>query len=632
MTTMAGASYPIANYLTPVPNTTQNSTKQSLQSSISTQSPSKLTKRRNHLRPKILRTLNKPYQNPLPPHQPPKNPVIPIEPIEPLIETTGQKLSDPESNNPNYDSFVEEFSASSGGNEGNLVEVEVEVGEGAKVGLGSSSARTFIGFGLCIFGLVIFRTIWAVWILGSDKKERILGNEDQLRDLRLGLHGNDFRGKFGIRNGGFVTVDERELEGKIEEIRRMAREAREIEGKKLEEIDGDLKEMSGADDSDDIEGDGSRIDGILKEIDERVSKLRKRLNSRRESPPLLKVEEAGKKGKKNSLDEREGNTMLMFRKKYKFRSPTTVPRDKPKGFQGSTNGGGGLGGKQASRNVKYPLGGNGEAARDVGSLDQDQKGDELKTSLRGSTSMLPDDDNRKKPATEKSSSLKDLKRISENHNGGMKLEEGMGENVKPHTGVVQDSSGGKSLDEEAKAREHDNRENEDSQRKLNELQNTTRSKSHAASQRNGRSRGGQLRSQASIGSGKDKQLNGQSDLWWLNLPYVLAILMQEGSENEPWRGFYTLKIESEAPKRTQTSYTVAFEDRVDATNFCYILESFFEDLPNTKADIIPLSVKELGEAVQLQLLKVIVVRKGQLQLYAGQPLADVEMALRELAK
>lgn len=41
-------------------------------------------------------------------------------------------------------------------------------------------------------------------------------------------------------------------------------------------------------------------------------------------------------------------------------------------------------------------------------------------------------------------------------------------------------------------------------------------------------------------------------------------------------------------------------------------------------------MQELHEAVKSDGMKVIVVRKGQLQLYAGQPLADVEMALCSL--
>lgn len=42
------------------------------------------------------------------------------------------------------------------------------------------------------------------------------------------------------------------------------------------------------------------------------------------------------------------------------------------------------------------------------------------------------------------------------------------------------------------------------------------------------------------------------------------------------------------------------------------------------------ALQELEEAVRSSELKVIVVKKGQLQLYAGQPPSDVESALRSL--
>lgn len=43
-------------------------------------------------------------------------------------------------------------------------------------------------------------------------------------------------------------------------------------------------------------------------------------------------------------------------------------------------------------------------------------------------------------------------------------------------------------------------------------------------------------------------------------------------------------------------------------------------------------VQELHEAVKANAMKVVVVKKRQLQLYAGQPFADVEMALHSLVQ
>jgi hypothetical protein len=66
--------------------------------------------------------------------------------------------------------------------------------------------------------------------------------------------------------------------------------------------------------------------------------------------------------------------------------------------------------------------------------------------------------------------------------------------------------------------------------------------------------------------------------------------MRRGSDHEEQGGLYTLKSASSAQEQIN-SYTVAFEDRVDANNFCFLLESFFEDLGDFSADIVPISIK-----------------------------------------
>ncbi|XP_078446870.1 ABC subfamily C protein isoform X2 [Wolffia australiana] len=124
--------------------------------------------------------------------------------------------------------------------------------------------------------------------------------------------------------------------------------------------------------------------------------------------------------------------------------------------------------------------------------------------------------------------------------------------------------------------------------------------------------------------------SNEDRLWWLTLSHVLAIFLHRGSARTQFRGLYTLKHESESDKGSNTSYTVVFQDRADATNFCYLLESFFENLEDFCADVIPMSTKELHDAVKSDGLQVIVVRKGQLRLYAGQPLAEAEMQLSSI--
>lgn len=67
--------------------------------------------------------------------------------------------------------------------------------------------------------------------------------------------------------------------------------------------------------------------------------------------------------------------------------------------------------------------------------------------------------------------------------------------------------------------------------------------------------------------------------------------MRRGLKHEGVGGLYTLRIPSGVQDLTEASYTVAFEDRGDAKNFCYLLESFFEDLGDFDVDVVPLSVK-----------------------------------------
>lgn len=65
--------------------------------------------------------------------------------------------------------------------------------------------------------------------------------------------------------------------------------------------------------------------------------------------------------------------------------------------------------------------------------------------------------------------------------------------------------------------------------------------------------------------------------------------MRRGLDDEGLGGPFALKDISGS--NSKSSHTVAFEDRGDATNFCYILQSFFEDLPDFSAEIVPLSIK-----------------------------------------
>ncbi|CAI9260697.1 unnamed protein product [Lactuca saligna] len=145
---------------------------------------------------------------------------------------------------------------------------------------------------------------------------------------------------------------------------------------------------------------------------------------------------------------------------------------------------------------------------------------------------------------------------------------------------------------------------------------------------NGSLKGKKGRNRKSGGDFGDMKISSKIDFWWTSLPYVLAILMQRGGKSEESEGLFTLR--SNFKSKSGLSHTVAFEDRGDATNFCYLLESFFQDLEDFTTNIIPIPTNELEDAVKSEIMKVVVVKKGQLQLYVGQPLTDVESALRTL--
>lgn len=67
--------------------------------------------------------------------------------------------------------------------------------------------------------------------------------------------------------------------------------------------------------------------------------------------------------------------------------------------------------------------------------------------------------------------------------------------------------------------------------------------------------------------------------------------MQRGDDPEGLGGLFTFQLSSEGQEQSKTSCVVAFADHSDASNFCYLLECFFEDLGDFSADVTPMSVK-----------------------------------------
>ena len=67
--------------------------------------------------------------------------------------------------------------------------------------------------------------------------------------------------------------------------------------------------------------------------------------------------------------------------------------------------------------------------------------------------------------------------------------------------------------------------------------------------------------------------------------------MQKGIGDEAERGFYNLRINTNAENQSYAIYTVAFEDLTDAKNFSYLLEFAFDDQPDAAVEVAPLSTK-----------------------------------------
>jgi hypothetical protein len=271
----------------------------------------KPTKRKNYLRPKILKTLPKLIPNPVIPILSPETEI----PLEPHLDS--ESPADEISSDNCAADKVEEFRAS---------EISAEH-DGI---VGKFSTKSVLKYGAYLVGIFVFQTFCAVWVLGNantDRKERNLDNSE------LGI-GENNEGKFLLSENGIGYVQDDELERKIEEIRAMAREARRSEAKAVKED---------VEDDDDIDEESAvsrqRVD-IEKEIGARLIKLQKKLNSAPEGLPGLFVNYLGMSGKgedrvsRDSSDSNEANGTLMFKKKFKF-SPSTKRVDGPKGFGGT---------------------------------------------------------------------------------------------------------------------------------------------------------------------------------------------------------------------------------------------------------------------------------------------------------
>ncbi|KAF5738721.1 wound-responsive family protein [Tripterygium wilfordii] len=571
-----------------------------LSSTISaSQFPLKPPKRKNHLRPKILKTLTKPY--PTDPISPPTLPIPSIEIASPEIPSQNEFVRE-------LPTGVETCSVAAG--EIDKVE-QLQVQETSGVAeeysslIGNIYSKDVFKYGLYLVGLFVFQTICTAWVLGTASST---GKDGDVDNLNSGVNGIDKRkpllnGK--VSSAGYFN--ESELEEKIAEIRAMARVARKSE----------VKLRGGTGGGDIVEEGSSSKDGIgiEDEIGARLAKLKKRLNSKREKLPgsfmnLLATFGEGEDGTSEdevSSDE-DNNKMLVFEKKLKFKRPLVDPRSKPKGFSGLQD--------PSDDNKKQSRLG-GEVVKGTNGSNDDDGDDSWGKLEPENRKIQPNGKIDNSNSNEKASGRAEVRKEMDTANADMRF--------------AKETHKGRSSVEVTKSRKPKDVRVQNSQTLTKENQGrSSRSGKPSVRSRTTGSKHRVTRDKPLISKVADKQSDSGTGLWWQKLPYILAILMRRGSGHEGSEGLFTLKSSSQAQDDGDFSYAVAFEDRIDANNFCYILESFFEDLGDFSADVVPMSTKELHAAVNSNFKKVIVVKKGQLQLYAGQPLADVEMALRSL--
>ncbi|KAJ8565932.1 hypothetical protein K7X08_008508 [Anisodus acutangulus] len=583
---------------------------------LTTPRPRKLTKRKNYLRPKILKTSTKPY-------------------IKPLTESASDELKSPENQerlsdegivNDTESTFYEtplqqihifpsdlaagDELTTSENQELQLSEVSDPAGA-VNATAGTFGKSSLLKFGLWVVGAFVFQTVCAVWVFGSadysGKNGGLDGNGYKNEVLELDLKG---KSKYKLRmqsieNGGTVFVDEAEMEKKIGEIQLMAREAREKE--KLESKGSDIDEER----EEEIEDSNVKM-GIKKEVDERLIKVRRRLGKVSNKQPTKSVTyPKNDRDDGGNLDEKELSAALIFKRKQKFRDFASKPSNKPKGFM---------------------------------ALDHLSVGTNGDKTLKGSTEVLKNgnreggvDLSERSVNKVEGGKVDVIKVVKKNslEKSGRKKEGIASELEEPEPGIDKsvDRNNGSSLLEAVDAKESSIQETATISNTGNTLvevmdssesrhmKSTTTMNRRKKSNRNGTSNMKEVMDQKVVKPKEGTESGNDTDFWWFSLPYVLVILMRRGHDDEGPEGLFTLK-----------SHTVAFQDRGDATNFCYLLQSFFEDLGDFSAEVAPLPVKELSEAIRSHTMKVIVVKKGKLKLYAGQPLADAEMALRSLVE
>nr|XP_010931644.2 LOW QUALITY PROTEIN: uncharacterized protein LOC105052511 [Elaeis guineensis] len=531
-------------------------------------SPRRRTKRPNRLRPKLPKTLIPPSQSP---PQPPPRPLPPPPPDEPAAA---------------HPVVV-------------VVEGEVEAIEGvvrAAEGVHPfppAGHRWFPGpvldLAFRFAALLAVQTVVAVWFLGGESVEDSRGREEQGRKARK------------VENVADETVEE--FERMMLEIRAMAKEARENERKDLAE--------------------GNRV---KEEVGRGLDRVRKSF-----AQVILDENSSSSSSSSKGRDGKRSGGKSNEKRKPGLLSSIAKTTDVPKGFSGSKGKdesvNGGTGGIQqiAHQNpVKEPsaLEEQGKKRARCSAMTNkfaEVEGDTV-SSTQG-TERLEKDHGSSSSRTRNTTSNPDY------IEGDLSLEVSSSTNAayRSRSHTQADISKEASLMENKSMLEMQNNESSTKANGKSSIVNRNIKKKAGLD-----SQTKQVEHKSVLKKDKDRQIDEGYNPWWLKLPYVLAIFLHRGSDGNGPKGLYTLRMNSSSDDGDSTSYTVAFQDRGDATNFCYLVESFFEELGDVSADIVPLTIQELDEAARAGELKLIVVRKGQLDLYAGQPLVEAETALRSL--
>ncbi|GAU11165.1 hypothetical protein TSUD_197890 [Trifolium subterraneum] len=514
---------------------------------------SKTARRKNYLRPKILKTLTK------------SSPIIPSNLPQPhhIISPPQEHefCVDVPANDTQFEDIIGAVRET-----GELEEFQVSVDTPKDNGVfGNVSAKDiFIYGGMCIIGAFVIQTVGYFWKL---RNQRSNGNLDVIEKRNI------------LFDEIWKTGEDQIVEKKIAEIKLMAREARriELERKGKEKEDEDLE----IDDEEDVVSSAKL--GIEKEIVERLLKLKNRINSKKDGVSAMPLNGRGNSAGGSGMHVNQGKDGLASKKKSKFKSPSTKTTKTPKGFSGTQ-------GRRVS-NVEpqnhEPVNQQDVTHKNVSGVPLEERG---------------------KSVDDKSEEIQnDRKSLEEKmETPNMKTDDGF-KTKSINNGGFLETSVGMSSPEVKELRTQDSKGFEkDNVDSINGSSGRVFANKNSAL----------------------KQANTRTDMWWLNLRYVLVIVMQRGSNEEDPKGLYSLNFTSKQREHNDDSYTVAFEDQADANNFCFLLESFFEELGDDdfSANAVPMSIQELEEEISHG-EKVVVVKKRQLQLYAGKLLTDVEMAL-----